>query len=184
MSDKAVLVGRFQPFHQGHREVVEEYIDEHELAIAIGSANEEGSEENPLSFEERKEIIRACYPEIEVVGLEDFDEDEEGNFRWLKELKENTSAEKVISQNNLVKRLVREDGELELVEQDMHEPSIYSGTEVRRRIKSGEEWRYLVPGCAEDRIAEKIEKIKESGIQYEFEPGWEPKNSYHDTYEK
>lgn len=184
MNNRAVIVGRFQPFHEGHKQVVDSYIDEYELVLAIGSASEEGTEENPLSFEDRKKIIRGCYPEVEIVGLEDFERDDEGNRKWLEHLKEETGAEKVISRNSLVKSLIRDDSELELVEQDLYDPNIYSGTEVRRRIKSGEEWRYLVPGCAEEAIAEKLEKIKKSGIQYEFEPGWKRENSYHDTYEK
>lgn len=184
MSDRAILLGRFQPFHLGHREVVEKYRDRYELVIGIGSANEEGSEKNPLSFEDRKSIIQACYPDIEIVGIDDYSRDSEGDQKWLEDLKESASPEKVISQNSLVKKLVEEDPDLELIEQDMHDPSIYSGTEVRRRIKSGEEWRYLVAECAEAAIAERVDKIKESGIQYEFEPGWKKKNSYHDTYEK
>lgn len=184
MSQKAVLIGRFQPFHEGHKAVVDNYIDEYELVIAVGSAEQEGTEENPLSFEDRKAIISGCFPEIEIVGLKDFEKDDEGNKKWLNQLKEKTSANKVISRNSLVKSIVRDDSELELVEQDMHDPNIYSGTEVRRRVKSGEEWRYLVPECAESAIAERIEKIKKSGIQYEFEPGWKRENSYHDTYEK
>lgn len=184
MSDKAVLVGRFQPFHLGHRKVVEKYSDRYDLVIGIGSANEEGNEENPLSFEDRKNIIQACYPNIEIVGIDDYSRDEEGGQKWLEELKDKASPDKVISQNDLVKKLVENDPKLELVEQDMHDPGIYSGTEVRRRIKSGEEWRYLVPECAEEAIAERLEKIKDSGIQYEFEPGWKKENAYHDTYEK
>ena len=184
MSERAILVGRFQPFHLGHREVVEKYRDSYELVICIGSADKEGGEDNPLSFEDRKEIIQACYPDTEIVGINDYSSDKEGDQNWLEELKGKASPDKVISQNKLVKKLVRDDSDLELVKQEMHDPSIYSGTEVRRRVKSGEEWRYLVPECAEEAIAERIDKIKESGIQYEFEPGWKKKNSYHDTYEK
>lgn len=184
MSDRAILVGRFQPFHLGHRKIVEEYRDKFDLVIGIGSAGEKGSEDNPLSFEDRKEIIQACYPDIEIVGIEDYSKDEEGDMKWLEELKKKASPDRVISGNKLVKKLVEEDSNLELVEQEMYDPGIYSGTEVRRRIKSGEEWRYLVAECAEDAIADRLDKIKESGIQYEFEPGWKKKNSYHDTYEK
>lgn len=184
MSDKAIMVGRFQPFHIGHRKVVEKYIDRYELVIGIGSADKEGSEDNPLSFEDRKNIIRACYPGIEIIGIDDYSRDVEGDQKWLEELKDKASPDNVISQNSLVQKLVEEDSDLELVEQDMHEPGIYSGTEVRRRVRSGEEWRYLVPECAEEEIEGKLDKIKDSGIQYEFEPGWEKKNSYHDTYEK
>ncbi len=72
---------------------------------------------------------------------------------------------------------------MEVIEPEMHDPEIYSGTEIRRRMRSGEEWRYLVPRCAQDRVEEYEDKICESGIDYEFEPGWKRDNAYHGTAE-
>jgi len=181
---KAVFIGRFQPFHRGHRKVIEDYREKFDdFCIVIGSAGEEGTEDNPLNFEERKEIIEACYPEIEIKGVEDTERTEEGNKKWLEKIKDETEADKIISGNKIVQEIV-EASELELEEPDLHDPDIYSGSAIRRRIKSGEEWRYLVPQCAEEKVADFLEKIKKSGIKYDFEPGWEKKNSFYDTYEK
>lgn len=180
---KAVFIGRFQPFHRGHHKVVEEYRDKYNFEIAIGSSEKERTEDNPLSFEERKKLIHSCYPDIDVKGIADEEGGEEGNQRWIQKVKDKTEAEIVISQNSLVKKLVREDSELKLIEQELYQENIYSGTEVRRRVRSGEEWRYLLPNCCEKEFEEILEKVKESGIQYEFEPGWKKKNSYHDTLE-
>ncbi len=172
----AGFLGRFQPFHQGHQQVVEKYRDEFdELAIIVGSADKEREEENPLSFEERKEIIQTCFPEIEVLPLEDEEKTEEGNKRWAKKLEE-LDIDTVMSQNDLVQRIVKEKTGLELIEQELFDPGIYSGTEVRRRIRSGEEWSYLVPKCAKRKIEEFTQEIEESGIQYEFKPGWKKEN--------
>lgn len=180
---KAVFIGRFQPFHRGHHQVVDEYREEYDLEIAIGSSEKEGTEENPLSFEERKKLIKSCYPDIEIKGIADEDSGEEGNRIWLQKVKDKTGAEIVISQNSLVKEIVRNDEELEIIEQDLYQEDIYSGTEVRRRVKSGEEWRYLLPDCCEKEFEKLTDKVKESGIQYSFEPGWKKENSYHDTLE-
>jgi len=49
---------------------------------------------------------------------------------------------------------------MELEEQELYDPEIYSGTEVRRRIKSDEEWRYLVPKCAKQKIEDLVETVK------------------------
>lgn len=182
---KAVFLGRFQPLHEGHYHTIKEYKDEYdEFAVAVGSAEKEGERDNPLSFEERKEIIQSCFPDVDVIGIEDESRDEEGNRKWAEKLAEKTEADVVISQNDLVKQLIREHTDLEVKEHKLHDEKVYSGTETRRRIRSGEEWRYLVPECAADKIAEHEEKIRESGINYEFEPGWTRKNAYHDTYEK
>lgn len=184
MSGKTVFVGRFQPMHQGHKQVIEDHIGQEEnFAVVIGSADKEREEKNPLSADEREEILKACFPDLEVLHLEDEGQDDEGNRRWIKNLK-GLGAEKVISRNDLVKELVAKDAELELIEQEMYDPEIYSGTEVRRRIRSGEEWRYLVPECCEEEIADLVEEIRDSGIDYDFKPGWKRENAYHDTFEK
>ncbi len=87
----------------------------------------------------------------------------------------------MISGNELVQTLVEEFTDLEVVEPELHDPEIYSGSEIRRRMRSGEEWRYLVPKCAQDCIEQKEKDIREAGINYNFEPGWKKKNAYHGT---
>lgn len=147
--------------------------------IVVGSASESRTEENPLSFEERKELIHECFPETNIVPQQDYEKDREGNQRWMDEVLEKTGAEVIISRNELVREIVEEREEVELVEQELEEPEMYSGTEIRRRIRGGEEWRYLVPECAKEALSEHVDAIKESGQDYEFEPGWEPENAYH-----
>ena len=173
----ACFLGRFQPFHQGHYKVVEKHRDEFkQLKIVVGSAGKSRETDNPLSFEERKEIIQTCFPEITVEKLEDMESDEE----WAEKLGERCSGT-LISGNELVQKLVGEFTDLNVVEPELHDPEIYSGSEIRRRMRSGEEWRYLVPKCAQDCIEQKEEDIREAGINYNFEPGWKKKNAYHGT---
>ncbi|MFT4892999.1 MAG: nicotinamide-nucleotide adenylyltransferase [Candidatus Nanohaloarchaea archaeon] len=174
---KAVFLGRFQPFHLGHQKVIEEYRAEYSLKIVIGSAGKSRTEENPLTAEEREKIIRECYPDIEIL----YKEDHESDKQWIKDLEEEVEADIIISQNGLVKRLVENHIDMSLIEQELYDEDIYSGTEIRRRIKSGEEWRYLVPDCAVEQVDRVEEIIKKSGIQYEFEPGWKKENAFHGT---
>ena len=183
MTEKTVFLGRFQPMHRGHKQVIEDHMDEKNFAVVIGSAGKKREEENPLTAEEREELIKSCFPDLEILHLEDRDEDEGGNEQWLNDL-EGLGVEKVISQNDLVKDLVKGREGLELVEQHLYDPEIYSGTEVRRRIRSGEEWRYLVPECSEGTLENFLKVIKDSGIQYDFKPGWKRENAYHSTADK
>ncbi|MFB6116062.1 MAG: adenylyltransferase/cytidyltransferase family protein [Candidatus Nanosalina sp.] len=171
---KIGFIGRFQPFHIGHKHVVEQFSDE-ELVIVIGSAGESRTDENPLNSDEREEIIRECLPEIDIFHVEDFESDEE----WREEVLAKTEVEAVVSGNERAQEIMKE--EVEVVEPDYRNPEVYSGSEVRRRIKGGEEWSYLVPECAREKLREFEDRIRKSGTQYEFEPGWKKENAYRGT---
>ncbi len=178
MSKKCAFLGRFQPFHLGHKHVVEQFNGE-ELVLVIGSAGKSRTDENPLKAKERTELIHECHPEIQIYKVEDQESDKE----WMEDVIGKTGAGEIISGNKRVRDIFTEMSDLEVKEPEMHRPEIYSGTEVRRRINSGGEWSYLVPECAREKLRELEEKIKESGTQYEFKPGWKKENAYHGTSE-
>ncbi|MFB6100803.1 MAG: nicotinamide-nucleotide adenylyltransferase [Candidatus Nanohalobium sp.] len=171
------FIGRFQPFHIGHKHVVEQFSNE-EFVIVIGSAGESRTDENPLKTDERKELIHECFPKIDIFEVEDNESDE----AWRKEVLEKTGAEAIVSGNNRVQNIVEK--EVEVINPEMKDPEVYSGSEIRRRIKGGEEWSYLVPECAREKLREFEDRIRDSGTQYEFEPGWKKENAYHGTAEK
>ena len=63
-----LYVGRFQPIHNGHTSIISRMLDECEkVVIAIGSAQESGTERNPFSFDFRKEMIKQIYMDHVVV---------------------------------------------------------------------------------------------------------------------
>lgn len=176
---KAGFLGRFQPLHRGHHRVIKEKKEELDLKIIIGSPEKSRTQENPLTAEERIDIISECH-DVEILELKDTEKTPEGNMEWAGKL-EALPIDAVVSGNDLVKELVRDYTGLELVEPEIRKDSIYSGTEIRRRIRSGEEWRYLVPECCHEKMEELKDKIEESGQEYEFEPGWKKENAYHGT---
>lgn len=56
--DKAVVIGRFQPFHNGHARMVSEALKEsRKVYILIGSARAFPTVRNPLTAEERQRMI-------------------------------------------------------------------------------------------------------------------------------
>lgn len=178
---KAAYIGRFQPLHIGHKKVIERYQEEFDdFGLIIGSADKSRTDDNPLTAEEREEVISECFPDLEILYKDDHESDKE----WSESLEKKVDADIIISQNELVKQLVKDHTSMEIEEQELYDPEIYSGTEVRRRIKSDEEWRYLVPKCAKEKIESLVENIKKSGTQYNFEPGWKRKNSYNSTASK
>ncbi|PNK61308.1 bifunctional nicotinamide-nucleotide adenylyltransferase/Nudix hydroxylase [Psychrobacter sp. FDAARGOS_221] len=72
-----VFIGRFQPFHRGHKAVIDEALSRAEhVIILVGSANLPRSLRNPFTVEERTKMIKGAFPEkeakrIHCVGLND-----------------------------------------------------------------------------------------------------------------
>ena len=78
---KGIVLGRFQPFHNGHEHLVLEAIEQfQEVTIAVGSSQEEWTTNNPFSFKERQSMIEAWVIEkdlserITIVGIEDIND--------------------------------------------------------------------------------------------------------------
>lgn len=62
----SVFIGRFQPFHNSHLLVAQQALTEaKELIIVIGSSNSARNIKNPWTYDERVEMIRACFSEAD-----------------------------------------------------------------------------------------------------------------------
>ncbi len=67
---RGLLIGRFQPFHNGHLEVVQKALEEvDELAIVIGSTQKFYTTDDPFTADEREQMIRAA---LEQEGITRF----------------------------------------------------------------------------------------------------------------
>jgi len=69
-----VFLGRCQPFSNAHNEIIQEMIrDGVTPVIILGSINK-NDDRNPLTFEERRNLIKIIYPRgVVILGLEDKD---------------------------------------------------------------------------------------------------------------
>lgn len=90
MSSFGVLIGRFQPFHEGHYYLAEEALAQcDQLIIAIGSTARARSSVNPFTFDERVALIRSnleTYSDrLHFVAIADVFYDE--SF-WLNQVKQ------------------------------------------------------------------------------------------------
>lgn len=77
------FIGRFSPFHNGHASVVEEALSRAEqVIIVVGSSFTPRNARNPFTFEERKTMIKAVFPqpEVVVVPVADYPYDEN---KWI-----------------------------------------------------------------------------------------------------
>ena len=87
-----VVIGYFQTpdLHQGHKYLLDWVFARHEtLCIVLRSKNIVPTEENPLSFEDRKEMILELYPHAKVIEVFDCD----SNKIWSKHIDEKIHAE-------------------------------------------------------------------------------------------
>jgi len=58
----AIFIGRFQPFHKGHLKAIKWILErKNEILIVIRSIQEFSMEENPFSFNERKEMLERTF---------------------------------------------------------------------------------------------------------------------------
>ena len=72
MKKVAFITGRFQPIHKGHQLLVDEAFKlSKNVVIMICSAQESRTKNNPLSFEERKDLIKKIYPRAIVIPVKD-----------------------------------------------------------------------------------------------------------------
>lgn len=145
---RALLLGRFQPFHLGHMRVVQDIVKEAEyLVIAVGSAQYSHAPKNPFTAGERHTMIARTLrangiDNCHIAGIEDIHR----YAVWVSHVVSQVpSFDVVYAHNPLSVRLFREGG-FEVRELELYEPDSFSGTEVRRRMRAGEDWRSLVPG--------------------------------------
>ena len=65
-----VFIGRFQPFHFGHKTVIDEALKRADNVIMlIGSANLPRSLRNPFSVAERTAMIKGAYSEADAARI-------------------------------------------------------------------------------------------------------------------
>ena len=143
----SLVIGRFQPLHLGHMEVILKCAEESEhLTIGIGSAQYSHQPENPFTAGERYMMIEESLKEAgignySIVPVEDLNR----YSIWVSHVVAMCPTfDCVYSNNPFTRRLFTEAG-FAVRESPLYSRSIYSGTEVRRRMVADEDWRSLVP---------------------------------------
>lgn len=73
--DALVFLGRFQPFHNGHKAIIDTALEKaKEVIVVVGSSFVARDVRNPFTFDERREMIKAVYPSpaVKVVPVVDY----------------------------------------------------------------------------------------------------------------
>ena len=168
---RGILIGRMQPVHNGHMQIIKQILDEvDEIIIGIGSAQISHELKDPFTAGERVVMMNQALAEMDVdpsryyiIPMQDIN----FNAVWVSHVKMLTPPFSIVySGNSLVKQLFKEEGF------DVRQPPLYdrlhlSGTEVRRRILEDGNWQELVPKATVDLLNEinGIERLKNLSIK-------------------
>lgn len=69
----AIFVGRFQPFHDGHKKCIEKILQDCDRCIVM-ARDTKRSDKNPYDFEKCKGVIRSAFPDEEKVVIQRLDD--------------------------------------------------------------------------------------------------------------
>ncbi len=149
MARRVLFPGRFQPFHNGHLQIVKHLADKFdEVIIVIGSAQEGFTCRNPFTAGERIEMIdetlrtsgisRDKYLLIPVPDIHK-------PMAWTTYvLGMVPRVEAVATGNPHVEFLYKWIG-IDVVKIELYNPHLYSGTVIRRLMMVSDTWRERVP---------------------------------------
>jgi pantetheine-phosphate adenylyltransferase len=144
----ALIVGRFQPPHFGHLFLIKKALEKAEkIVFVIGSASIY-DENNPLSFEQRKKMIKEIIKEeniservLKIIPLEDFFDDK----KWLENLKEEVGKFDLVIGNNEWTNKILEEAGYKILRVGHYKRSLYEGWRIRKLMREGKNWRNRVP---------------------------------------
>jgi len=152
---RGFLVGRFQPFHSGHEQLVSEIATEvDELVVGIGSADASHTVRNPFTAGERMVMISNVLADIPVQTYVVPLEDVERNAVWVSHVESMCPPFDVVYSNNpLVIQLFTE-ASYEVRDSEMIDRGRLRGTRIRERMIAGESWQDRVPEAVVAAVAE------------------------------
>ena len=162
---KALFIGRFQPLHKGHLQIIQHASKEYdEVIIGIGSSQYDHTLENPFTSDERALMIKKA---LECEGITNYSivliPDIHNYPKWVSHV---TSIipnfDVVLSNSSLTKRLFSEKGHV-VKKTAIYDRDNCSGKEIRKRMLNDEQWEDLVPGpvCKIIKKIDGVNRLKE-----------------------
>ena len=168
---RGILIGRMQPVHNGHMQIINKILEEvDEIIIGIGSAQLSHTIKDPFTAGERIVMMNQALADENIdpsryyiIPMEDIN----FNAIWPSHVKMMTPPFSIVySGNSLVKQLFIEEN------YEVRQPPLYdrlhlSGTEVRKRMLEDSDWDELVPRATVDLMKEinGLERLKNLAIK-------------------
>lgn len=148
MIETALFIGRFQPLHNGHVQVMEILCNKYKnVIIGIGSSQCHNENRNPFTFEERKKMIddtlkNKNLSNFKIYSIPDINDPP----NWVNHvLSIVPSFDIVITNNYFTRELFRERKfKVKKIKTKGLEKNICA-TNIRKKIKENKKWEHLVP---------------------------------------
>jgi nicotinamide-nucleotide adenylyltransferase len=155
---RALLVGRFQPFHRGHLGVVQALQGARpprRILLVVGTAEESYTWANPFTAGERTEMIDRALREaglerVEVVPLPDI----RRHAQWVAYLESMLPSFDRVYTNNPLTRLLFERAGYSVAAPALLERERFEGAHIRECLAEDRGWRDLVPPAIAAYLAE------------------------------
>lgn len=169
---RALLIGRFQPFHRGHLEVVRQIRADRptaSLVIGVGSAQESFTWENPFTAGERLEMIGRALGEAKVgetllVPIMDISR----HALWVDYLEALLPTFDRVYTNNPLTRLLFERSGYAVESPPLFDRARFEGARIREQLAEGGAWKEAVPSAVATYLEEigapaRLQVLKQSG---------------------
>ena len=143
-----LVIGRFQPFHNGHLYLLQESLKiADKIIIGIGSSNIINID-NPWTFEERKKVVEEVLRQeklqdlvIKIVDIPDVPSD----LEWLKVANTKTGKFDVVIGNNDWVNGIYEVAGFTCIKINLFKRYLHEGTKIRKLMRENKKWEDRVP---------------------------------------
>ncbi|MCK9186558.1 nicotinamide-nucleotide adenylyltransferase [Candidatus Gracilibacteria bacterium] len=167
----ALFIGRFQPFHKGHLEVVKEILKENDsVIIAIGSAENSFLPENPMTASERFQIIDESLKEAKIssekyriIPIRNIN-----NYNlWVEHLNTYIPPYETVYTGSKIVKDCYADKKIKI--KNLTRKLEISATKIREAMQENKEWEEYVPKACADlmkkwKIPERTKIIQNSSL--------------------
>ena len=156
---RGLLVGRFQPFHLGHLEVVRSVRSarpKESLILGVGSAQASYTWKNPFTAGERIEMIDAALAEaglrqVDAVPIPDIDR----HALWVAHVESLLPKFERVYTNNPLTRLLFERAGYTITAPKLVDRARFEGERVRASLADDRGWQERVPPAVARWLAER-----------------------------
>ena len=155
---RGLFVGRFQPFHNGHLEVIKRILAEvDELIIIVGSSQYSHKLDNPFTAGERITMIKKALEEnkidsskIWIIPVPDVHQ----HALWVSQIVGYSPKFDIVFTNEPLTNRLFTEARFNVKSVPFIKRNIYSATEIRKLMINGEDWEKLVPSSVSKFIKE------------------------------
>ncbi|MDY6771708.1 MAG: adenylyltransferase/cytidyltransferase family protein [Candidatus Nanohaloarchaea archaeon] len=174
MSDEAYIVGRFQPLHLGHEDLIayaREAYDE--VTVITAEGRDQPSDRNPLSLDEREQLLDEVYSDAQDLNMDQLPGDNEGIhtgedevFSILDRYHGQPYDVTCITENPETIAALGDDYQIKAPPDTEYRDKPYRGGHVRELAAEGDDWTVGVS----DQVADELDEL---GFEERMEELWD-----------